>query len=149
VREIADDRVEHQIQKNRKLGPTEKLDLVKSRRGQGLYRQRLEQIEDRCRVTGLLDRRYLRASHIKPWCVCDDQEKLDGYNGLLLSPHIDHLFDRGHLTFSDSGEMKVAEDMNLVVLDKWGLSLPKNVGAFQPEQCGYLEYHRTYVFEKG
>jgi hypothetical protein len=31
-----------------------------------------------------------------------DTARLDGTNGLLLSPHIDHLFDEGYITFSGS-----------------------------------------------
>ena len=31
---------------------------------------------------------------VKPWKDSTDYEKLDGDNGLLLAPHVDHLFDR-------------------------------------------------------
>ena len=139
---------EERLRRRRDIGSTAKETLIGARRGQGLYRQRLEQIENRCRVTGLLDRRHLKARHIKPWRVCDDQEKLDGCNGLLFSPHIDHLFERGHITFSDTGELKVAKGLNLAVLERWGITMPRNVGAFRAEQCRYLAYHREHVFEK-
>jgi hypothetical protein len=108
----------------------------------------IEQIERKCRVTDLLDRRHLRASHIKPWFICDDKEKLDGFNGLLLSPHVDHLFDRGYVSFSDSGDLLVSKELNYAVLESWGISLPRNVGPFGEEQRRYLEYHRAHVFEK-
>jgi putative restriction endonuclease len=99
-------------------------------------------------VTGLLDRRHLRASHIKPWFICDDREKLDGFNGLLLSPHVDHLFERGYVSFSDSGDLLVSKELNYAVLESWGIALPRNVGAFSQEHCRYLEYHRSHVFGK-
>jgi hypothetical protein len=51
--------------------------------------------------------RHLKASHIKPWRDATDAERLDGSNGLLLSPHIDHLFDEGYITFSISQELKL------------------------------------------
>jgi hypothetical protein len=67
---LADDTAEKRIQQRTDIGPTEKLNLVRSRRGQGVFRETLEKIEKNCRVTGVLDRRHLRASHIKPWCIC-------------------------------------------------------------------------------
>ena len=86
--------------------------------------------------------------HIKPWRSCSDAEKLDKYNGLFLSPHLEHLFCRGYISFSDSGELLVSRYLNPAVLDKWGLQLPRYVDAFRPEQCRYLDYHRQEVFER-
>lgn len=121
-------------------------DLLSARRGQGVFRANIERIEGRCRLTGLLDRRHLRATHIKPWRTADDAEKLDGCNGLLLSPHLEHLFSRGYISFADSGELLVSHSLNPSVLEKWGLRLPLYVDAFRPEQCHYLDYHRREVF---
>ena len=120
----------------------------KARRGQGRFRTNLESVESSCRLTGLLDRRHLRAIHIKPWRICSDAEKLDGCNGLLLSPHLEHLFCRGYISFADSGELLVSRHLNPAVLDKWGVQLPCQVHAFRPEQCPYLEFHRSEVFER-
>jgi putative restriction endonuclease len=145
---LPDDAEEEAIQQRTDIGPLEKANLIKARRGQGVFRDNLERVETACRVTGLLDRRHLRASHIKPWCKANDAEKLDGCNGLLLSPHLDHLFGRGYLSFSDSGELLVSRYLNPAVLERWGLQLPRQVGAFRPEQCRYLEYHRRDVFER-
>ena len=147
-RERADESEEEAIRQRTDIGPTVKKTLVDARRGQGVYRENLQGLEQQCRVTGLLDRRHLRASHIKPWCVCDDAEKLDGFNGLLLSPHIDHLFGRGYLSFSNEGDLMIAKELNPVVLERWGIRVPRNVGTFRPEQHRYLEYHRANVFEK-
>jgi len=142
------DTAEARIRQRKDIGPTVKEILTRARRGQGVYRESLERVESQCRLTGLLDRLHLRASHIKPWCQCTDEEKLDGFNGLLLSPHIDPLFDRGYISFSNAGDLMLSRDLNPAVLEKWGIGSRKNVGAFGPEQCRYLEYHRSEVFEK-
>ena len=143
-----DDVAEEVLLQRTDLNPTEKIDLAKARRGQGRFRTDLESVETSCRLTGLLDRRHLRAIHIKPWRVSSDAEKLDGCNGLLLSPHLEHLFCRGYISFADSGELLVSRYLNPAVLDKWGLQVPWLVSAFRPEQWRYLEFHRTEVFER-
>ena len=146
--QFPDEVAEEALLQRNDLAPTRKRDLLSARRGQGVFRANLEKIESACRLTGLLDRRHLRAVHIKPWRSSSDSEKLDGCNGLLLSPHLEHLFSRGYVSFSDSGELLVSRDLNPAVLDKWGLRLPRYVDAFRPEQCRYLDYHRREVFEQ-
>jgi hypothetical protein len=146
--QFPDDVAEETLLQRSDLAPTLKRDLLNARRGQGAFRANLEKVESACRLTGLLDRRHLRAVHIKPWRHADDAEKLDGCNGLLLSPHLEHLFTRGYISFSDSGELLVSRTLNPAVLDKWGLQLPRYVDAFRPEQCRYLDYHRNEVFER-
>jgi len=145
--QFPDDVAEEALLQRVDLDPAAKLELLKARRGQGVYRSNLESVETACRLTGLLDRRHLRAIHVKPWRICSDAEKLDKYNGLFLSPHLEHLFCRGYISFSDSGELLVSRYLNPAVLDKWGLQLPRYVDAFRPEQCRYLDYHRREVFE--
>jgi putative restriction endonuclease len=140
--ELADEAVEETIHQRTDIGPREKARLVSARRGQGIYRDNLEQIEKRCRVTGIADGRYLQASHIKPWCKSDDREKIDGYNGLLLAPHVDLLFDRGWISFSDDGKLLLSETLDLKVLGAWGIPKDLNVGQFRSEQCQYLAWHR-------
>lgn len=146
--EFSDDIEEARLQQRADLGPVEKETLIRARRGHGRYRRDLEKVEIGCRLTGLIDRRHLRASHIKPWCVSDDDEKLDPNNGLLLSPHIDHLFDRGYVSFTDEGELLVSKFLNPVVLSDWGLSGSIKPKPFSAQQCAYLDYHRNHVFEK-
>ena len=113
-----------------------------------MFRRNLENIENACRVTGLLDRRHLRATHIKPWSACGDQEKLDGFNGLLLSPHVAHLFARGYISFADDGELLISRHLNPAVLKSWTVRPSMNVGKFQSQQRLYLEYHRREVFDR-
>ena len=147
AREARDEREARRIQQRSDIDTAAKSILILARRGLGVYRENLEQIETACRMTGVLDRRHLRATHIKPWHQSDDQEKLDGFNGLLLSPHVKHLFDRGHISFTDAGSLLVSERMNDAVLNAWGLKRGQQVGAFGPEQSHYLAYHRARIFE--
>jgi hypothetical protein len=147
-RSLPEDAAEAAIQQRSDISATQKSDLLQSRTGQGVFRVNLEQIEHSCRVTGVLDRRHLLAAHIKPWSECDDTEKLDGHNGLLMSPHVAHLFDRGYVSFSDDGELLVSQELNPVVLEKWQILLPLNVGQFRPEQCYFLSHHRREVFQQ-
>ena len=146
--ERADDVAEHALRARLGLDAGTRKRLLAARRGQGVYRDNVERYEQACRLSGLLDRRHLRARHIKPWRESNDREKLDGCNGLLLSPHFDQLFERGLITFEDNGELRVARHLNPAVLPAWGVVLPSNVGAFQPGQCNYLAYHRLKVFEQ-
>lgn len=136
------------IEQRNDIGETEKLRLIKSRVGQGVYRKNLIKVEDKCRVTGLSDLDYLIASHIKPWAHSNDNEKLDGNNGLLLSPHIDKLFDNGYISFSNDGSMLISTRLNTDVLTIWNVNKVLNIGGFNKKQEEYLEYHRTNIFEK-
>jgi hypothetical protein len=146
--ELADDWVETSIRRRTDITPEEKQQLIRARRGLGIFRRSLEKIESACRLTGLLDRRHLRACHIKPWSVSDDQEKIDGCNGLLLSPHIAHLFVRGYISFSDQGDLLASRHLNPAILTSWSLRMPMKVGVFQPRQRLYLDYHRREVFDQ-
>ncbi|HVZ21197.1 MAG TPA: HNH endonuclease [Vicinamibacterales bacterium] len=129
-------------------GPTFREQLVRARRGQGVFRANVLLREDACRVTRVAEPRHLKASHIKPWRVATDAERLDGANGLLLSPHIDHLFDEGYITFSPQQELVVVPEVRNKLLDAWGIDAGVRVGEFTREQNAYLEYHRVNVFKR-
>ena len=139
--------IQLEIRSKQLEGDLEKIQLVKARRGQGLFKANVRLYESECRVTHVRSIRHLRASHIKPWKDSNDQEKIDGANGLLLAPHVDHLFDRGFISFSGKGELLVSAKLNLDVLDKWAISLPQIVGDFKPKQCEFLEYHQDVVLQ--
>ena len=128
-------------------GDLEKIQVTKSRRGQGLFKSNVRLIENHCRITGVTNIQHLRASHIKPWAVSSNEEKLDGSNGLLLSPHVDHLFDRGFISFKGSGDLLISRKLNQVVLDRWSIQNSQNVGNFRESQQDYLEYHRDVIFK--
>lgn len=145
--QLADEISEQTLWARPDLAETEKEQLVRARRGQGLFRSRVELIEPQCRVTGVCDKAHLRASHIKPWRESSDAEKLDGHNGLMLAPHVDHLFDRGFISFSDAGDLLVSPSLDPQLLVAWGLRVPFNVGGFSAKQRSYLAYHRGEVFK--
>jgi hypothetical protein len=145
--EQASDEVQKAIEGRTDIGPTQKRQLVLSRRGQGVFRANVRLNGKACRCTGVTDPRLLVASHIKPWANCNDKEKLDGCNGLLLAPHVDRLFDRGLLSFEDNGEVRFSPHLPANTLEQWGLGSLKNVGVFTPEQSVYLQYHRAKVFK--
>lgn len=146
--EASEEAVERELRNRTDLTETEKLQLVKARRGQGIYRQNLERFEHACRITGVANPRHLRASHIKPWRASTTFEKLDGNNGLLLSPHIDHLFDQGFISFADDGALLVSEQADMDALILWGIEVEGNYGSFRSEQLPYLAFHREFVFKQ-
>jgi len=143
---VTDDAEERTIQSRTDIAATEKIQLVRARIGQGIYRTNLERLEQKCRLTGISDRRFLVASHIKPWRSSSDDEKLDGNNGLLLAPHVDRLFDRGFISFQKDGTMLIRHDLPRDLLPAWGLGTVRNVGPFGSAQSAYLEYHRLVIF---
>ena len=128
-------------------GDPEGIQLTKSRRGQGIFKANVRLIEDRCRITGVTNIKHLRASHIKPWSASSKEEKLDGFNGLLLSPHVDHLFDRGFISFQDSGDLLISPALSPIILSQWSIAERQNVGGFRKSQLPYLEYHRDSIFD--
>jgi putative restriction endonuclease len=138
--------VERAVRNRTDLDEKEKLRLVKSRRGQGIYRQNLEGFEKCCLITGVSNLRHLRASHIKLWRASTNFEKLDGNNGLLLSPHIDHLFDQGFISFTDAGRVLICPSADFETLNIWGIERDAQCGAFRPAQLPYLEFHREFIF---
>ena len=82
---------------------TERNAIVKSRIGQGLFRKELiRKYNGCCIITGINEKKLLIASHIKPWAVCDEHEKVDPNNGFMLSPLFDKLFDKGWPPFGNS-----------------------------------------------
>lgn len=121
--------------------------VVLARRGQGLFKQRVMKIERACRITGVTREEHLRASHCKPWRDSSNEERLDGENGLLLTPTIDHLFDRGFIGFENNGDLLVSPVAHPDSLTRMGLGAARsvNVGRFSEGQRSYLEFHRENV----
>lgn len=139
------DEIEQVIQDDEALSPTEREQLVRSRVGQGAFRLHVMAVEKACRLTGVADGRFLIASHIKPWRDCKNSERLDGDNGLMLAPHVDKLFDRGWISFADNGDLLIAADAPLAVMNSWGFNAGLNAGAFSAKQRAYLQYHREVI----
>ena len=142
-----EDHIESEIDQS-DLTSTEKEQLVKARRGQGKFRENVQDYEQECRVTGVDDPRFLIASHIKPWRSSTNSERLDGENGLWLSPNIDRLFDRGFISFDDDGVLLISPVAARGTIEKLGIPPEDaiNVGEFTQGQKNYLTYHRREVF---
>jgi hypothetical protein len=135
------------VRDDRTLDETDRQAVVLARRGQGLFKQRVMQIERACRITGVKREEHLRASHCKPWRDATNEERLDGENGLLLTPNADHLFDRGFIGFEDNGDVIVSPVAHRESLARMGLETGRslNVGRFSTGQRRYLEFHRENV----
>lgn len=147
IRKI-DDAIQAQIENNTALNKTERKALVSARIGQGRFRSNTIAVEGKCRLTGVSDLRLLRASHIKPWRSCaSGEERLDGNNGLLLSPAADHLFDQGYISFENSGELLISSKVRLDQLLRLGLPGSDFVAIpFGASRHHYLEHHRINSF---
>lgn len=130
-------------------GALEKYQIVLARRGQGVFKHNVRLREQSCRITGVTNHRHLRASHIKPWSKSEPNEKIDGANGLLLSPHVDHLFDRGFISFKKTGEIITSPVLELSVLQQWSLNKAFDASPFSADQDRYLEYHRDVELLQG
>lgn len=140
-----EERVQKGIEGDDTLSDTEKKTLIKARRGQGKFRENVLSIEKTCRLTDISDVNFLVASHIWPWRKCTTKkERLDGYNGLMLTPAADFLFDRGYMSFSDNGQLLFSRTLDLGILEALGLSnrQPEKIRPFSEEQRVYLKMHR-------
>ena len=160
VNELLEDVVERRIATDLTLDDTVRRSVIQARRGQGKFRANVEAIERCCRLTGVSNPTLLIASHIKPWRLCKTaEERLDGANGLLLTPDADLLFDRGFITFEDDGEVRVSPrvdrgDLRRLGLDhlNWDQAGFSDAGAvwlanqFASSQTRYMAQHRANVF---
>lgn len=161
IKDRLDDSVEKKILADVTLDASVRDAVIQARRGQGKFRSNVEAIERACRLTGISNPTLLRAGHIKPWRSCEStQERLDGMNGLLLTPDADLLFDRGFITFQDTGKVCVSPRFSREDLRRLGLgdSAWKQLGfseapmawqetsGFTAAQCAYLDYHRSKVY---
>lgn len=148
LQDIKNDYVREDIEEivsNNNIDETVKPALVSARVGQGKYRNTLVDYWGRCALTGYSDVRFLIASHIKPWRGSDNMERLDPFNGLLLLPNVDKVFDLGFITFEDDGGIVISgyleEPDRIGVVNDMSVSL-------EERHRPYMEYHREHVYEK-
>jgi len=136
------------ILETKTLPETTRKALIKARVGQGLFRRNLTQFENHCRITGVTYQAHLFASHIKPWRESTNEERLNGENGLLLTPSIDHLFDRGFISFEDNGELIISDIAHKESVQRMGVNTEQivRVGKFSEGQKEFLAHHRRAVF---
>lgn len=130
------------------LSATEKESLIKARRGQGKYRDLiLSKYDYKCIMTGISIPKVLIASHIKPWAVCNNKERIDVNNGLLLSATYDRLFDCGLITFNKKGKLRISSMINNENAQKLKIAAGT---LYNIKYCSkmdkYLQYHNKYIF---
>ena len=138
-----------EINDDENIPTTEKESIIKSRVGQGKYREKLLDECPYCPITMVNDERLLIASHIKPWVKSNNEEKVDPKNGFMLTPTYDKLFDRGFISFEDDGTMLVSpwlSPMNQKRLDIFNGKKIRTLPVEGREE--YLLYHREFVFKK-
>ncbi|MBC8305656.1 MAG: HNH endonuclease [Pelagibacterales bacterium] len=143
-------KVEEEIQKieEDEIEEKKKNLLKKARIGQGKYRNDLLQDCPFCPITLVTDDRILIASHIKPWAVSNNKEKLDPKNGFMLTPTFDYLFDRGFISFSNDKKMIVSPWISNMTYSK--LNITPNKKYLHLPIDGreyYLDYHRQNIFK--
>lgn len=147
LRELGEQRVEEFLLRA-PLDSTEVEALVAARRGQGRFRQGLSLVEAGCRFTGVQNPRLLVASHIQPWHRCEtNQERLDPFNGLLLTPTYDRLFDRGFVSFASDGHLLISNQLPREDMQKIRMDPAVVDDNFKDAQQSYLAYHRDHVFK--
>ena len=142
-----DDLLVESIRHSAEIEDTEKEQLITARKGQGKFRTNVQKFEVRCRLTGVSDKRLLIASHIKPWRNCSDIERLDGENGLFLTPTVDALFDRGFISFTEVGDLLISPCIDKGIVKQLGIDADAcHCGSFTTKQQEYLSYHRKDIF---
>ena len=119
--------------------------MVRQRVGQDIYRESLmDYWGGACAVTGIVIPELLRASHAKPWSECaSDAERLNVFNGFLLVAHLDALFDRHLMTFTETGEAIFANQVDTTIRSKLGLASPMCLRWLRQEHLVFLRYHRS------
>ncbi|MET4478006.1 HNH endonuclease [Bradyrhizobium sp. F1.13.3] len=121
--------------------------LVKARIGQGRWRRDLlRHWSGRCAVTGLEVEALLRASHIKPWCDSDNQERLDVFNGIILGPAYYAAFDAGLISFEDDGTILISPLFPATQYVVAGISSTALIPKLIDQHRAYLAHHRNNVF---
>jgi len=121
--------------------------ITKVRVGQAQFRKKLILSLKKCPITKIDDSRILNASHIKPWVMSDNQERLDAKNGFLFSPTFDKLFDRGFITFSNNKEIIISSTLAQKNIDRLNIHSGQqfeDLPVIGREE--YLEYHRNKIF---
>jgi hypothetical protein len=125
------------------LEHTERAAIIAARRGQGRFRSELIGMWLGCSVTCCQNLALLKASHLKPWRLSNNQERLDPFNGLLLTPNFDALIDQHFISFEDDGTMLVAATLSENARLAFGLSQNMRIEGLKPRHGPYLSSHRS------
>jgi hypothetical protein len=140
------DDVDEHFNEYSELDKTERNAIIKSRIGQGLFRERIITLWDSCSVTGITKIEILKASHIKPWSDSSNNDRLNPYNGLLLIPNLDTLFDQGFITFDDDGNIIISDRLSDEDRKKLNISSNLKLRKVPKKSIKYLKYHRANIF---
>lgn len=120
--------------------------ILKVRIGQGLFKQRLLKKDCSCKICGLRIKEFLIASHIKPWSKSTQNEKVDLDNGFLLCPNHDALFDKGYISFEDTGKIIISSKLSKE--DRIKLKINSDIKIdLSNENKKYLNYHRKNILK--
>jgi hypothetical protein len=123
---------------------TEAERLIIQRIGQDVFRGALvDYWGSRCPMTGITDAALLRASHIVPWTDCDDRQRLDVHNGLLLSALWDAAFDKGLVSFADDGVTIVSPQLSGIARQALGVDTAPRLRDLRNEHRANLALHRA------
>lgn len=134
------------VEDNTRLTTTERTQIIQSRIGQGLFRNQLIEYWNGCSVSGCALLPVLVASHIKPWYVSDNIQRLDPFNGLLLQPNIDKLFDRGYITFDLHGNVLCSSFLDKNDRKLLGINKNMRLRKIDDMHKQYLVYHQNNCF---
>lgn len=127
---------------------TSRATTVMARVGQQRFRKQVMAFwGDACALSGVDEPKLLIASHIVPWSKSDADVKLDPFNGLLLAPHYDRLFDQGLISFRANGSILMSPAAKKLP-PEFGLSRTMKLRKIDPRHLPYLSEHRsTYGYE--
>ena len=129
------------------LPETERKAIVQSRVGQGRFRRDVLQLWNGCAVTGIADSRVLLASHVKPWRIANNEERLDPHNGLALIPNLDTLFDDGLITFDAEGRIRISNAIDQEIVHGLGAHPDMRLRMMPSRLEQYLRFHRKFVYQ--
>lgn len=127
---------------------TEREAIVKARIGQGKFRDGLLNYWKSCAVTGCTEIQLLIASHIKPWSESSNSERINIYNGLLLSPNLDSCFDSGYISFDTQGKIMISPNLKESDRKALGINEDMRLSNLKSDHRKFLEYHRENIFQK-
>lgn len=127
---------------------TEKEIMTTIRTQQNKFRENLYKHLKICPITQISDKRLLVASHIKPWCISNNAEKMDIYNGFMLSPLYDKLFDSGLITFTLQKELKISPSLSQDTIIKLNIKQAYYEKLPIEGREKYLEFHNNKIFLK-
>lgn len=139
------------IENNTSISNTEKEVLTVARLGQGQFRKNCLSILNHCPFTNVSNTSVLKASHIIPWSRCSNNEdRVNGFNGLTLSPFYDTLFDKGLISFENNGKLLLSSQLTDDIVKALNLTedIVIDLNNVNGERDRFLDYHRKHIFIK-